>query len=329
MKDITIRPDKSDIVNEAPHPCMVWIPGGKFRMGSDTHYPEESPAHEVQVEGFWMDKFNVTNQEFERFVQETSYVTIAERPLNAEDYPGADPAMLLPGSLVFQKPSKRVDLNNYMNWWAFIHGANWRHPEGPGSDLKERWEHPVTHVAWEDVEAYAKWIGKELPTEAEWEFASRGGHEGKVFEWGDEMTPNKKMMANFWQGEFPWQNFNLDGYEGTSPVGVYPANGYGLHDMCGNVWEWTQDWYVSRHKADKSKACCIPSNPRGGERDASFDPHQPDIKIPRKVLKGGSHLCAPNYCFRFRPAARSPQMIDSGSCHIGFRCIVRVLSNKL
>jgi len=310
----------------APDPCMVWIPGGTFMMGSDKHYPEEGPAHKVQVEGFWMDKFNVTNQEFARFVQETAYVTVAERPLKAEDYPGADPDMLQPGSLVFQKPNKRVDLNNFRNWWAFVHGACWRHPEGPKSNLEGRWDHPVTHVAWEDVDAYARWIGKDLPTEAEWEFACRGGQEGKVFEWGDEMAPNKKMLANFWQGEFPWQNLTLDGYERTSPVGAFPPNGYGLFDMCGNVWEWTQDWFVFRHKVDKSKPCCTPFNPRGGNKEESYDPNQPDIRIPRKVLKGGSYLCAPNYCFRFRPAARSPQMIDSGSCHIGFRCVVRVKS---
>ncbi len=309
--------------NAAPHPGMVWIPGGTFLMGSDHHYPEEAPAHTVTVEGFWMDRCPVTNVQFRMFVEATNYVTYAERPLDPAMYPGADPALLVPGSLVFQQPHQRVDLRNIGNWWAYLPGASWRQPMGRGSNLKGKEHYPVVQVAWEDVEAYAKWAGKELPSEAEWEFAARGGLEGKAYVWGDELAPKGKMMANFWQGEFPWQNLKTDGYEGTSPVKAFPPNGYGLYDMTGNVWEWTADWYSPRHLENAQKACCIPQNPRGGPQASSYDPGQPTVRIPRKVLKGGSHLCAANYCLRYRPAARSPQMIDSGSCHIGFRCVVR------
>lgn len=307
---------------QPPFPDMVWIPGGTFTMGSDDFYPEESPAHKVTVDGFWMDKYNVTNIEFKKFVDETGYKTVAERPLNPADYPGVAQEALVPGSLVFQKASQRVDLRNIANWWSYVPGANWKNPEGPGSSLDGRWNHPVVHVTWEDAVSYANWAGKRLPTEAEWEFAARGGQEGKVFEWGDQPMPDGKLMANFWIGEFPWQDLRSHGFERTTPVGFFPPNGYGLHDMTGNVWEWTDDWYEARHRHDKTKACCIPLNPRGGLKEKSFDPLQPDIKIPRKVLKGGSHLCSMNYCFRYRPAARSPQMIDSSASHIGFRCVV-------
>jgi len=302
---------------------MVWIPGGTFTMGSDNFYPEEAPAHQVTVDGFWIDKYPVTNEEFKKFVEETNYITVAERPLNPEDYPGVALEALVPGSLVFQKPKFKVNLDNYGNWWSYVPGANWKHPEGPTSNLNNRWNHPVTHVAWEDVEAYSKWIGKEIPTEAEWEFAARGGLDSKIYEWGDEQFPNSSMMANFWIGEFPWQHLNKTGYDGTSPVGSFPPNNYGLYDMTGNVWEWTNDWFEPKHAHNKTKACCIPLNPMGGLKEKSYDPHQPEIRIPRKVLKGGSHLCAMNYCYRYRPAARSPQMLDSASCHIGFRCIIR------
>jgi formylglycine-generating enzyme required for sulfatase activity len=308
----------------SPFPNMVWIPGGTYVMGSDNHYPEEAPAHKVSVNGFWMDKFTVTNRDFKKFIDDTGYVTIAEKPLNPSDYPGATLESLVPGSLIFYKPPHRVDLRNIGNWWRYIPGANWKNPEGPKSSIEKKWDHPVVHVAWKDVETYAKWAGKELPTEAEWEFAARGGLEENIYEWGDEMIPKGKMMANFWIGEFPWQNIRPHGYEGTCPVGSFPANGFGLHDMTGNVWEWTSDWYESKHQHDKKKTCCIPVNPRGGNLEKSYDPHQPQFRIPRKVLKGGSHLCAQNYCYRYRPAARHAQMIDSSSCHIGFRCIVRV-----
>ncbi|QSQ25368.1 formylglycine-generating enzyme family protein [Pyxidicoccus parkwayensis] len=312
------------VPGEAPFPDMVWIPGGTYWMGSDHHYPEEAPAHEVTVTGFWMDRYTVTNMQFAHFVDATRYVTVAERPLNAADYPGAIPDMLVPGSLVFRKASRPVDLRSLANWWAYVPGACWRHPEGRGSNLKGRGKHPVVHVAFEDVRAYAEWAGKSLPTEAEWERAARGGLDRKEYCWGDEFMPGGRHLANTWQGEFPWQNLREDGHEGTCPVGSFPPNGYGLHEMAGNVWEWTTDWYQARHEGHKGKACCIPVNPRGpGTADGSQDPGTPLVKIPRRVLKGGSHLCAPNYCLRYRPAARSPQSVDSGASHIGFRCIVR------
>jgi formylglycine-generating enzyme required for sulfatase activity len=307
----------------ASFPDMVWIPGGTFRMGSDKHYPEERPVHQVSVDGFWMDRQPVTNERFERFVAETGYVTFAEIPPNPADYPGALPHMLYAGSLVFIKPSGPVDRRNIGNWWQFMKDANWRHPYGPDSSIAGMDQHPVVHVAFIDAEAFAKWEGKALPTEAEWEFAARGGLDGAPYAWGDEFLPADRHMANTWQGEFPWQNHGRDGYEGTSPVNAFPSNGYGLHDMIGNVWEWTTDWYEPRHPGDAMKACCIPHNPRGGREDASYDPSQPEVRIPRKVLKGGSHLCAPNYCRRYRPAARFPEPVDTSTCHVGFRCIVR------
>lgn len=313
--------NKNHLLNS--YPDMVWIAAGTFTMGSDIHYPEEGPSHKVAVDGFWMDRFAVTNIEFKNFVDATNYITVAERPLDSKDYPGIPPDSLIPGSLVFIKPNGRVDMRNIHNWWAYVPGANWKHPEGIGSNLEGRWNHPVVHVAYEDAESYALWAGKELPTEAEWEFAARGGLENKIYEWGDELFSDGKPMNNFWQGEFPWQHINTNMHERTTPVGFYPANNYGLYDMTGNVWELTADWFVSRHVIDKTKACCIPINPRGAAMDLSYDPQQPQIKIPRKVLKGGSHLCSLNYCYRFRPAARSSQMIDSASCHIGFRCVIR------
>ncbi|MGH6747694.1 MAG: formylglycine-generating enzyme family protein, partial [Methyloceanibacter sp.] len=237
------------------------------------------------------------------------------------DYPGALPHMLRAGSLAFVKQKGPVDLTNWSNWWSFTFGADWLHPYGRGSSIKGLDDYPVVHVAYRDAEAYAKWAGKELPTEAEWEFAARGGLEGKEFAWGDELEPGGKCVANTWQGEFPWQNLLKDGYEGTSPVGAYPANGYGLYDTIGNVWEWTTDWYASTHQQQKS--CCMPVNPRGPRAEESYDPCQPNIKIPRKVIKGGSHLCAPNYCRRYRPAARHAEPIDTSTCHLGFRCIKR------
>ncbi|HEV2897279.1 MAG TPA: formylglycine-generating enzyme family protein [Pseudaminobacter sp.] len=300
---------------------MVWIPGGTFLMGSDQHYPEEAPAHRVMVGGFWMDVCTVTNREFARFVDATGYVTAAERPVNPHDYPGAQPDMLAPSSTMFKKPSGPVDLRNHYNWWVYVAGANWRHPRGPASNIKKLMDHPVVHVAFEDVEAYAKWIGKELPTEAEWEFAARGGLDGAEFVWGDELTPHGTHMANIWQGEFPYRNTLGDGFESTAPVGSFPPNGYGLFDMAGNVWQWTTDWYQEHVEIDSP--CCTAANPRGGTREGSIDPRQPDVKIPRKVTKGGSHLCAPNYCRRYRPAARMAQPVDTSISHLGFRCIVR------
>jgi formylglycine-generating enzyme required for sulfatase activity len=289
-------------------------------MGSNHHYPEEAPTHWVTVGGFWMDKYLVTNAQFSLFVEMTGYVTVAERVPRAEDYPGARPEMLVPGSVVFQKPDGPVDLRD-CSWWSWMPGASWRRPLGPQSSLKGLAKHPVVHIAYEDAEAYAKWAKKDLPTEAEWEFAARGGLEGAVYTWGDEFAPGGKMMANTWQGVFPFENLLTDGFERTSPVGAFSQNGYGLYDMAGNVWEWTTDWYQEHSKA--TMPCCASFDPRGGEIETSYDPRTPEIRIPRKVLKGGSYLCAPNYCLRYRPAARIPQQVDSGTCHQGFRCILR------
>jgi sulfatase modifying factor 1 len=302
---------------------MVLISGGTFRMGSKRFYPEEGPVHRVRVDAFRIDRAPVTNAEFARFVAATGYVTVAERPLDPALYPGAMPGMLVPGALVFTSPPGPVDHRSLHNWWRYVPGACWRQPEGPGSDLAGRLDHPVVQVTHEDAKAYAAWAGKDLPTEAEWEYAARGGLDGKAYCWGDEARPGERWMANTWQGEFPWRNLAEDGFAGTSPVGSFPANGFGLVDMAGNVWEWTDDWYTARHPADAAKPCCIPSNPRGGRRDTSLDPAQPRVRIPRKVVKGGSYLCAPSYCLRYRPAARQPQMIDSAMSHIGFRCVRR------
>jgi sulfatase modifying factor 1 len=301
---------------------MVWIEGGTFTMGSNRHYPEEAPAHAATVDGFMIDRHPVTNEEFARFVHETGHVTSAERAPDPADYPDALPDLLVPASVVFCKPRTNVDLRNHYNWWTYVPGANWRHPEGPRSALRGRTRHPAVHIAYEDALAYARWAGKQLPTEAEWEFAARGGLEKAEFAWGDEFMPDGRMMTNTWQGEFPYINFCTDGYETTSPVGAFPPNGYGLFDMIGNVWEWTRDWYDAHHKPVGS--CCeSPQNPRGGEREASFDPHNRGVQIPRKVMKGGSFLCAPNYCRRYRPAARMAQPVDTATCHLGFRCVIR------
>ncbi|MGI9402128.1 MAG: formylglycine-generating enzyme family protein [Rhizobiaceae bacterium] len=304
-----------------PHENMVWIPGGEFLMGSDDHYTEEAPTHKVRVNGFWMDRTTVTNREFGQFISETGYVTLAERAVDPADYPGADPELLAPSSVVFSKPSHPVSHQNHFEWGRYVKGANWRHPQGPESSLDGIEDHPVVHVAWEDVEAYAKWAGKEIPREAEWEFAARGGLEGAEFVWGDKLVPDGKYMANTWQGEFPWENTLEDGFEGTAPVGSYPANGYGLFDMAGNVWQWTSDWYQEHNKIDSP--CCTIENPRGGNPESSVDPNQAQLQIPRKVTKGGSHLCAINYCRRYRPAARMAQPIDTSISHLGIRCIVR------
>jgi len=323
----TKRISNSTRPGKQPFEKMVWIPGGTSLMGSDNHYPEEAPVHSVTVDGFWMDQYTVTNAQFSRFVEKTGYITLAERAPNAEDYPGAKPELLLPASVVFRKSRFPVDLNNHYNWWTYVPGASWRRPQGPGSSLKGLAKHPVVHVAFEDVEAYAKWIGKDLPTEAEWEFAARGGLEGAEFVWGDEFEPDGEVMANTWQGDFPHENLLTDGFEWTAPVGSFPANGYGLYEMAGNVWEWTNDWYQEHSQTPHS--CCASFNPRGGELEKSYDPCTPHIPIPRKVMKGGSYLCAPNYCRRYRPAARMAQPIDTATCHLGFRCIGRVISEEV
>jgi formylglycine-generating enzyme len=302
---------------------MVWIPGGTSRMGSDQHYPEEAPSHRVTVDGFWIDRTPVTNWQFREFVRATGYITVAEIPPDPADYPGALPEMLYAGSLVFTPPRRVKNLRDISQWWAFMQGANWRHPSGPKSNIHVIGSHPVVHVAYADALAYAKWAGKDLPTEAEWEFAARGGLEDEEYAWGNALMPGGVHMANTWQGNFPVQNLCEDGYDRTSPVTAFPPNGYGVHDMIGNVWEWTSDWWTARHEADASKPCCIPHNPRGGREKASYDPLQPNIRIPRKVLKGGSHLCAPNYCRRYRPAARHAEPVDTSTSHVGFRCVVR------
>lgn len=293
-------------------------------MGSNDFYPEEAPTHSATVPPFWMDKHQVTNRDFERFVNDTGYVTVAERQPDPALYPDALPHLLVPGSLVFRKTQGRVDLRDYRQWWAFVPGANWRQPQGPGSSLRKLAKHPVVHIAYEDAVAYAEWAGKELATEAQWEFAARGGLDDAIYTWGDEFAPKGKMMANTWQGEFPWHNRKEDGYEGTAPVGSFPPNGYGLFDMAGNVWEWTNEWFSQGHGAESSGSCCTPDIPRRARKEESYDPAQPHIRIPRRVTKGGSFLCAPNYCLRYRPAARTGEMIDSSTCHIGFRCIVNV-----
>jgi formylglycine-generating enzyme len=310
------------------HADMRLIPGGTFYMGSDQHYPEEKPAHRVSVDTFCIDRTPVTNRRFREFVEATGYVTFAEIAPDPKDYPGALPHMLKAGSLVFDPPDHPVDLRNYANWWSFSFGANWRRPSGKGSSIRGLDDHPVVHIAYRDAEAYAAWAGKALPTEAEWEYAARGGLERAEFAWGDTLTPGGRHMANIWQGEFPHQNLASDGYAGTSPVDSFPPNGFDLSDMIGNVWEWTADWHSTKHTGDAPKACCIPENPRGGPEGGSYDSCQPQIKIARKVVKGGSHLCAPNYCRRYRPAARHAQPVDTSMSHVGFRCIVRDVSGS-
>lgn len=315
----------SSAATPAAPPGMAWIPGGTFRMGSANFYPEEAPPRQVAVDGFWIDVAPVTNAEFARFVAATGYRTFAETAPDPRDYPGVDPALLQPGSLLFVPPSGPVPLTDPARWWTWCIGADWRHPYGPASSLDGLDDHPVVHVAHADAQAYASWAGKALPTEAEWERAARGGLEGREYAWGDELAPGGRVLANTWQGHFPWENTLDDGWLRTSPVHAFPANGYGLHDMIGNVWEWTDDWYVSGARlAAKAPGCgCTPRNPRGGARQDSADPQDASTRLGRRVLKGGSHLCAPGYCQRYRPAARFPQAIDSTTSHIGFRCIRR------
>jgi formylglycine-generating enzyme required for sulfatase activity len=292
---------RSPDVQDGMHP----VPPGSFLMGSEDFYPEERPVRRVEVGGFSIDEAPVTVAQYRRFVKATGYVTVAERPPDPAAFPDADPALLVPGSLVFQPTRGPVDLRDVRNWWAYVPGACWHRPEGPGSDTYTRARHPVTQVAYEDAEAYAAWAGKALPTEAEWEYAARGGLEGATFAWGDEQFPGGRAMANTWQGEFPWQNLRTGGFAGTSPVGAFPANGYGLRDMTGNVWEWTRDHFGA---AETAAACCGPDAGDG---------------LERRVIKGGSHLCAPSYCLRYRPAARQSESVDTSTSHIGFRCVIR------
>jgi formylglycine-generating enzyme required for sulfatase activity len=306
---------------------MVWIPEGTFLMGTDDveSFPNERPAHQVHVDGFWIDKYDVTNAEFAKFVEATGYVTTAERPVNWEELkkelppgtPKPDDGVLAPGSLVFNPTPAPVPLNDLSAWWRWVRGASWRHPEGPGSSI-EGWEnHPVVQVSWDDAVAYAKWAGKRLPTEAEWEYAARGGLEGKRYAWGNEFRPGGRYMANTWQGVFPVHDTGEDGFVGSSPVGSFPANGYGLYDMAGNVWQWCSDWYrVDAYIEAASKNVC--RNPAGPAE--SFDPA--DTYAPKRVVKGGSFLCNPSYCASYRPSARRGTPPDTGSSHTGFRCVI-------
>jgi sulfatase modifying factor 1 len=303
---------------------MIFVSGGRFRMGSPNFYPEERPVREVEVDDFWMDEHPVTVGAFRRFVKATGYVTKAQQPLDPADYPDADPALLVPGSLVFHPARGPVSLDDYSAWWRYVPGATWERPEGPESDVYTRGRHPVVHVAHEDASAYAAWAGKALPTEAEWEYAARGGLDQAIFCWGDEFMPGGQLMANTWHGEFPHRHERPDRWLGSSPVKTYPPNGYGLFDMAGNVWEWTDDFYSSPSAEPPERPCCAPRNPRVPAPVAgSYRPDEPGGRIPRRVTKGGSHLCAPNYCLRYRPAARQGEAVDTSTGHNGFRCVIR------
>ena len=307
---------------EPPHPGMKWIPGGSYQMGSERHYPEEKPAGPVSVDGFWMDETTVTNAQYAEFVAATGYVTTAEKSPDPAMYPGADPAMLVPGSIVFKQQRAPVDMSNPMLWWAWVPGASWKHPLGPNSTVEKKMDHPVTQVSYEDADAYARWAGKRLPTEAEWERAGRGGIEDADYAWGDELSPGGEEAMNRWVGDFPWKfrpTKKSARKPGTVPVRTYDANPFGLYEITGNTWEWTESWFIDHHD-EPSKPCCAPENPRGPSVDDSRDPAS---GIPRKVLKGGSFLCAENYCSRYRPSSRIPESIESATCHISFRCIAR------
>ncbi|BBX86481.1 formylglycine-generating enzyme family protein [Mycolicibacterium aubagnense] len=286
---------------------LVWIPGQTTVLGSDEHYPEEAPAREVTVDGFWMQPHQVTNADFAAFVDATSYVTVAERPLNPAEYPGAPAENLQPGSMVFRRTPGPVDLRHLSQWWTWTPGACWNHPRGPKSSLRNREHHPVVHVAFEDAAAYADWAGLTLPTEAQWEVAARGGLDRATYTWGSAPERPGQRLANFWHGEFPY--LPDTGYGQTTPVGSFPANDYGLFDMAGNVWEWTTDFYGATRD---SQPCCAAD---------SYDTDQPGTPVPRRVIKGGSFLCADSYCLRYRPAARRPHAVDTGMSHIGFRCV--------
>jgi formylglycine-generating enzyme len=288
---------------------LVELGGGAFRMGSQQFYPDEGPVHDEHVEPFAIEQHSVTNAQFSEFVSDTGYVTVAERPLDQALFPDLSPEELEPGSLAFAATPGPVDLSNWRQWWYWSVGADWRHPFGPESSIEEESQHPVVQVAYADAEAYANWAGRRLPSEAEWEYAARAGSTS-TYTWGEEVRPSGQLMANTWQGRFPYQNTGAHGWVGTSPVGSFPPNGYGLVDMIGNVWEWTTTTYQARH--DVTSPCCGPSHV------IAEPPGQP----VRKALKGGSHLCAPEYCLRYRPAARSPQSLDTSTTHIGFRCVV-------
>jgi sulfatase modifying factor 1 len=302
---------------------MPLIPGGTFFMGSDAFYAEEKPRRPVHVDAFRMDATPVTNRQFAAFVAATGYRTWAERTPDAADYPDAQAGLLVPASAVFTPPSRPGDTPHHSLWWKLVPGADWRHPCGPQSDFAGLEDHPVVHIAHADAEAYAAWMGCRLPTEAEWECAARGGLDAE-YAWGHEAAPRGPRVANHWRGRFPFERLDDDGFARTSPVGFYPPNGFGLSDMIGNVWEWTADWYGIADAANVPSPCCAPRNPRGGAEAGSRDPQDTSHRFGRKVLKGGSHLCADNYCHRYRPAARHAQPVDSSTSHIGFRCAADV-----
>jgi len=295
---------------------MVFIPGGTFKIGSDSHYPSERSAEDVTVDSFCINKYEITNSEFAQFVKETGYITVAERPLSKEQFPSLPDDQRNPGSLVFHMADKNAKQVGYLSWWKWTPGADWQHPFGPKSDIQGKEKYPVVQVSYEDVVAYAQWAGKSLPTEAQWEYAARGGLDDVDYSWGQQYSEKK---ANTWQGIFPLFNTKADGYTGTAPVGSFEPNGYGLYDITGNVWEWTSDWYGVGHDRKNHS-----SNPTGPTEKESFDPREPGIA--KHVIKGGSYLCAPNYCSRYRPAARESQSPDTGTTHIGFRLVTNPLS---
>jgi formylglycine-generating enzyme len=303
---------------------MVWVPGGEFWMGSDQpQFRDARPVHRVRVDGFWVDKTEVTNAQFAEFIGETGHVTVAEKAPRAEDFPGAPPENLVAGSVVFAPPAGPVPLNNHFRWWTYVRGADWRHPEGPGSDLKGRENHPVVHVAWSDAQAYAKWAGKRLPTEAEWEFAARGGLDRKPFVWGDEFKPGGRFMANSFQGRFPHTNTSEDGFAGVAPVASFPPNALGLYDTAGNVWEWCADWYRPDTFARLAGEGVVAVNPQGPPD--SLDPAEPGVA--KRVMKGGSYLCTDQYCARYMPGGRGKGDPDTGTNHLGFRCVKDAAGN--
>ena len=302
---------------------MAWIPAGEFWMGSEEpQFPDSRPVHRVRLDGFWIDRTEITNEQFERFVKATHYVTVAERKPRIEDFPGADPEKLVAGSLVFTPPDHPVSLRNQYAWWSYKEGANWKNPEGKGSTINGRAKHPVVQVAYNDAVAYCGWQGKRLPTEAEFEYAERGGLDRKRYAWGNEFMPHGKYMANTFQGHFPDTNMGSDGYRATAPVASFPPNGYGLFDMSGNVWEWISDWYRPDYYATLAKQGAVALNPSGPPD--SYDPDEPGIK--KKVQRGGSFLCSDQYCLRYMPGGRGKGEPSSSTNHIGFRCVLRQAS---
>ena len=293
---------------------MVYLPSGTFWMGSDEGLANERPAHQVTIDSFWIDIYPVTNQQYLEFTRNTGYITYSEKDPDPKDFPGVPKDKLVAGSAVFQSPKHKVDMSNNLNWWVYVPGANWKHPEGPNSQLEGREKYPVVHVTFQDAQAYCQWIDKELPTEAQFEYAARGGFDKKKYTWGDQPKHFTEPMANLWQGKFPYKNVNTDKFLSTSPVGSFHPNGYGLYDIAGNVWEWTKDWFHPTYYKNSPK-----KNPTGVKKEQSFDPTEPGLA--KKVTKGGSYLCSENYCTGYRPSARMATDPLSSSHHLGFRCV--------